>query len=290
MNPAPLDLRPCHVVELQGPPASGKTHLLYLLIVNCIIPPSHKHISLGGWGKAALVMDTDGTFRAARLRLLLRTSLARLLPDDTSLDEVTTACLERVRVFHPNSSTQLAATIAHLQAYHASRLPTTAVGLLAVDSMSAFYWPDRFTVEQLQSPSTDNSVRRSDPRTEGPLRDVLTALQSFAGVHNSLIILTNWGLYPIDNAALQPGTATRYSQHLRPFLPLSDVNLLKDTPPLQLTHRISLGYPSLSENSQITTGLARYKNNVTGTVWQPGRPSSAFILHISDDLAEICMQ
>lgn len=59
------------VVEIQGPPSSGKTHLLYSLLINCTIPHSHQSTVLGGWAKAGVVFDMDGSFDMIRFNQLL---------------------------------------------------------------------------------------------------------------------------------------------------------------------------------------------------------------------------
>ncbi|EKM61201.1 uncharacterized protein PHACADRAFT_59666, partial [Phanerochaete carnosa HHB-10118-sp] len=59
------------VIELQGPSGSGKTHLVFNAVVSCILPQRHADSDLGGWGQAAMVLDTDETFDICRLRQLL---------------------------------------------------------------------------------------------------------------------------------------------------------------------------------------------------------------------------
>lgn len=192
---------------------------------------------LGGWGKAAVLFDTDGSFDTRRLHdLLLRLSTRSNTSSDDAQLQASTA-LHRLHVFRPVSSAQLAASIYHLPAYHIAHMPDADIALVAVDSMSAFYWPDRFTAEQLRP--------LAPPNTSFPLRDTLTALQVFRLSHNPVTVLTNWGLTLADNTS-GPSSAPPvfYKQHLPSFptFPDSHNNVPSDLRSniLPLTHHISL--------------------------------------------------
>lgn len=207
-------LNPGDVVEIQGAASSGKTHLLYHLIINCITPHRHQDTILGGWGKAALVFDTDYTFNISRFNRLLLGHLMRLLPSDVAAASlIAQRVQQRLHIFQPMSSTQFATTIYNLAKYHCAHLPDEEIGLLAVDSMSAYYWPDRFTVEQTRTKHTP-----AEPRKDAPLQLILTALESFRRSHGPVTVMTNWGLHPAST-----GVPSIYRQHLYPFpAPFSD--------------------------------------------------------------------
>ncbi|KAI0095007.1 hypothetical protein BDY19DRAFT_879094 [Irpex rosettiformis] len=218
-------LQPGDVLEIQGPPASGKTHVAYQTIISCILPHSPRH---HGWGKAAMIYDTDGTFQLKRLKALL---YVRLIDSDgiaedtggttSSFDELVANCLSRVYVFRPTSSIQLAATILNLGHLHAThdRFVGLEIGLVVVDSLSSFYWQDRFTVEQFR-------VGPSGHNTTNPLQHVLSALENIRVSHRPIILLTNWGLNPIGKPGTSTGNAISpfFKQHLhllkRPSSPI----------------------------------------------------------------------
>ena len=150
---------PPPVLELRGPPSSGKTHLLYFFLILCVIPESHQDIRLGGSNKAAIVFDMDLSFDVIRFNQLLAGHLLRLLPSDRSAaSTIARRSLQKLHIFRPDSSLQLAATLFQLAKYHAFCLPGEAIGLLAIDSVNANYWPDRFTMEQMHT-STSNKRR-----------------------------------------------------------------------------------------------------------------------------------
>ncbi|KAL1951673.1 hypothetical protein VTO73DRAFT_822 [Trametes versicolor] len=211
------------VVEIQGPAAAGKTHFVYHMLLECLLPDRWLDTELGGWGKAAVLIDTDGNFSIQRLHELLVSRLRRFLGDEDptdvttpSMEDLATQFLQNLHVFRPTSSAQLAITLLHLPNYHASepRLQNKEIGLLAIDSMSAFYWRDRYTLEQLRD-AADNPRGALPPN---PLSHVLKALANFRASHRPIVLMTNWGLNPITKPATTgaPGTLF-YRQHLHPF-------------------------------------------------------------------------
>ncbi|RPD64906.1 hypothetical protein L227DRAFT_650053 [Lentinus tigrinus ALCF2SS1-6] len=210
------------VLEIQGPATSGKTHLLYHLLVTCLMPRSYNGKELGGWGKAAVFFDTDDKLNISRLYTLLLSRMRRLIGSEditdasVPLEDVASQRLENLHIFRPTSSVQLAINLLHLPKYHATepRLRDKEIGLLVIDSLSAFYWRDRYTLEQLRE-AADGTAQGLPPN---PLHHVLRALQRFRTSHRPVILLANWGL----NALAKPSPAGEpaspfYRQHLYPF-------------------------------------------------------------------------
>ncbi|KAL5495189.1 hypothetical protein ACEPAI_652 [Sanghuangporus weigelae] len=257
------------VLEIQGPAASGKTHLVYRLTMQCILPEkvfhSKEHIpsevEIGGWEKSAIVMDTDGRWSAHRLKLLLIRRLEKVLPSGHSelqqlIQDTVAQSLQRLHVFRIRSSASLAATLFHLPLYHSQRMIDEEIGLLSIDSISSFYWIDRYYLEQQRQGSSD----RKD--SANPLGRILMALQEFRLSHGPVIVLTNWGLTPVSkpsDANDEGVTPTPfYRQHLHPFpapfeIPsriLPNAHLM---PPI--THHITLTLPSIDQIPLSATSL-----------------------------------
>ncbi|OCH95764.1 hypothetical protein OBBRIDRAFT_744938, partial [Obba rivulosa] len=217
------------VIEIQGPAASGKTHLLYHLLIICISPREYQRVQLGGWDKAALFFDTDNTFDVSRFRQLLVSYLTEQLsqqygslaghvyqPSFPDLaEEIASSCLQNLHIIRPEATSQLATTLLNLPKYHATHpsLQYQDIGILAIDSMSAFYWKDRYDMEHLRE-----NRRGGDLSSSSPLYHVLTALQNFRLSHGPVIVMTNWGLSPLKKPSLtgEP-TSLFYKQHLYPF-------------------------------------------------------------------------
>lgn len=221
------------MIEIQGPASSGKTHLLYHILLSFLVPDTQI---------AAVVYDTDAAFDIQRFRHLL---LSRLPSSALDPQECVRRALARLHLFRPTSLVQLAASIANLPAYHASHMPNQEIALLAIDSVSTFHWADRFAAEQLRNiaPAMDKSV----PMVL-PLHHVLDAVQSVRRSHRPLSVLTNWALNSAPSRS-----ESLYKQHLHPFPALEDgigdlgAKLLSDadrSSPFRLAHHITLSFPS----------------------------------------------
>ncbi|KAH7931107.1 hypothetical protein BV22DRAFT_29899 [Leucogyrophana mollusca] len=247
--PAMLSLSRGDVLEIQGPSSSGKTHLLYHMVMICITPPAYMSVGLGGLGLAATVFDTDSSFSVLRVRQLLHTRFSSLSPM-ASLDEISTLVDEsllRLHVFRPTSSLQLASSIVHLASYHNAHIPKEEIGLLAVDSISTFYWSDRFTTEQSHIVAPHGGQKR-EPAPNTPLQHVLTAIRKFRISHSPIVVMTNWGLNAVTRTPMS-SDAPHFRQHLHPFPALSRIPdhslaITDNSSPLPLTHHITL--PSVS--------------------------------------------
>jgi DNA-repair protein XRCC2 len=145
----------------------------------------------------------------------------RLFPGDSALDDVNTLvevlardAMKRVHIFRPASSIQLATSLLNLPAYHAAHLPEDEIGFIAIDSISSFYWPDRFTLEQI---NYSGNPSRGKSSAANPMHNVLTAMQKIRISHGPVIALTNWGLNPLTKPTQNSAPTTFYKQHLSPF-------------------------------------------------------------------------
>ncbi|XP_033971328.1 DNA repair protein XRCC2 isoform X1 [Trematomus bernacchii] len=126
------------VVELYGSEGTGKTELLYHLLSRCLLP-----LSAGGLEVDVVFMDTDYSLDMLRLVSILdsRLNAARSSSSSSGSDEeLLGSCLSRLLVVHCSSSSQLLLTLHFLETTLTSR---PRVALLLIDSISAFYWPDR---------------------------------------------------------------------------------------------------------------------------------------------------
>ena len=150
-------------IHIHGHPASGKTHLLYFLLATCLVE----------WEKAAVVFDMDGRFNISRFKQLL---VSRL-----STTTIVDRCLKNIHIFRPSSSDQLAATLAHLPKYHAKKFPDIALGIVAIHSVDALTWLDRFKAEQLRLPHS-------------AWQNISSILDTIRLSIGSVVVLTDWGL------------------------------------------------------------------------------------------------
>lgn len=147
----PSSESPGNAIRIQGPPGSGKTHLLYFLVATCVLPRNYLSSYIGGRNKVAFVVDLDGHFQVMRFHGILVDRLKRSLVEVLSIPVIVERCMKLVHVFRPSSSAHFAATLAHLHSYHIQHFPDQELGMIAIHSIDAFYWPDRFKAEQLQT-------------------------------------------------------------------------------------------------------------------------------------------
>ncbi|KAF8547124.1 hypothetical protein OG21DRAFT_1607520 [Imleria badia] len=230
-------------IEIQGPASSGKTHLLYHILLSFLVPVSPSpHAEI-----AAVVYDTDAAFDIQRFRHLLLSRISRLPSTTLHPQECVRRALARLHLFRPTSLVQLAASIANLPAYHSAHMPNQEIAVLAIDSISTFYWADRFSAEQLRNIA---SAKDKGVPMVLSLHHVLDAVQIVRRSHRPLAVLTNWALNSAPSRS-----ESLYKQHLHPFPVIEDgipdlgakVSGNTDhssSSPFRLTHHITLSSPS----------------------------------------------
>ncbi len=161
--------------------------------MNCILPHEIGSALLGGWNRVAVVYDTDSTFDICRFRALLRYRITTLLPPDGSdaAEEIIINSLSRLQIFRPASSSELAMSLLHLEDFHATNahLRDSEIALILVDSLSAFYWTDRFTSEQFRGHQDAGSMVQ-------PLQQVRAALERIRSLYDCVVVYTSWRLPP----------------------------------------------------------------------------------------------
>lgn len=279
-------LRRTDIVEIQGPPACGKTHLLTFFIMTAVLPgswdvkllppigssapPQTETVAVGGKAKAVAFFDCDGRFDATRLEKVLRSHLVRRLeattaglpglfgyePSVNALDATVRACLKRVHVFSPTSSLSLAATLHRLPAYHRKECLDDEIIYLMIDSMSAFFFQDCYRAGTAAG------------RRPLPTAHVLTALTAARRRLGCVTFLTNWILAAPASSSTSSNAPPK--QHLptpypAPFLPSAPPPRLPDPKDpfaergLQLTHHLTL-FPAPVAPFPAQTSLASAKS------------------------------
>ena len=207
------------ILEIQGAAGSGKTHLVYSLLATCVLPRNYRSLTLPGWEKAAVIYDTEGTFDMCRFNDVLNTRVSKALEAfertelpgslEDCVETIVQRCSAKLFISRPSSTIELATSIFHLPDLHAEHhdFRHNEVALVVVDSLSAFYWEDRFAMEQLRGqPSNSRNI-------PNPLHRVLHALHHVKKKINPIMVLTNWGL----NTLHQPSSTSPspfYKQHL----------------------------------------------------------------------------
>ncbi|KIY03282.1 uncharacterized protein Z520_01749 [Fonsecaea multimorphosa CBS 102226] len=152
--------------------ASGKTSLLSHLCAVSVLPRS-----LGGKESTAVYVDADGRFSATRVAQMMQhylqthhhqQSSQAAAPGTTLTDAnvqqqtIIRSSLDHIHVFRPQSSAQMISILSSLDTYlldsskhHSMHRP---LGLIVIDSATAFYWQDRGdqAMAKLEAPATAN--------------------------------------------------------------------------------------------------------------------------------------
>lgn len=174
-------LGPGELVVIHGEAASAKSALLQRILATCIAPAF-----CGGHERAAVLLDTDGSFDAASLAQVLSARLravraapcaaaagaalekAPAFEAGGSLD----AAMSRLSVLRPREPMNL---LRQLHRLHAKMAANPALSLLAVDSMSAW-----------------QSLAAPFPRTVAPvLRECWAAISRLQREHCLAVVVTH---------------------------------------------------------------------------------------------------
>jgi DNA-repair protein XRCC2 len=258
------------VVELQGPPCSGKTEILVYWILVAALPaqwqvdlsapsssrpPRAETLTIGGRGQAVAFFDNDGRFSAQRVEYLMRNHIEGRLEDLTNrqamlfgcrptpaaLQQVLDDALARIHVFRPASTLSLAATLRALPRYLHDRDPDTELAYVMIDSLSAFHHQDAFRHREVNPENLSH-----------PLKHVLVALADLRRTLSPVIVLTTWalstadagrGLYRQHLSAPYPSPFADDAPAERAFAP-DDPLAPSHALPLALTHHITLHLPT----------------------------------------------
>ncbi|KAK3166090.1 hypothetical protein QOZ80_1AG0041330 [Eleusine coracana subsp. coracana] len=162
--PPPLHrapLRPGNVVEIAGPSNSGKSQLLLVAAVQCILPKEWEGIYFGGLGKAVMFLDLDCRFDVLRLAQILRSRIeegfssahprnGELAKDGTKdnfncLFEETlfSDCMQRFLYVRCYGSSEFIAALETIGSQLRDGVLDASVYFLMIDSIGAFYLMDR---------------------------------------------------------------------------------------------------------------------------------------------------
>ena len=155
-----LTLKPGHVVELYGTSCCTKTEVLYHLVAQCILPPNWRGVQLNGHNVGVVFVDTEYQFSMLRLFAIMESRvmerLEKVKSDQNDDDEEQSArtdlptgdnvegfiktALSKLYVVRCSSSEQLVISLHSLESLLANH---PEIGVLMLDSVSAFYWIDR---------------------------------------------------------------------------------------------------------------------------------------------------
>ena len=214
------------VFEILGEPGSGKTHLIYLLTLQIILPPSRIALiatdtSQHSRGRLAMLLDCDGGWRWDRFSVLVDSHISKHLPAGHTLSssERTALCHSSMQLvtvhrfpWTQNRALRLTASLLAMNARLRASQTTEELGLLVIDGMSS--------VVQQELAVQDAAEAAGLPSTPSALPAVFKAMRE---VHAPLTVFSTW-----DH------TTTTY------YTPITVPSSALEPAPLQPTHRIIL--------------------------------------------------
>lgn len=225
-------------------------------------PPRPEKIALGGREKCAIVIDCDGRFDVQRTYHLVHSHLVRRVQEHAAtipslysaeatpeaLHEETIRSLKRVHVFRPSSSASLAATLMRLPEYVRNNC-AAELAFVLVDNISAFYWQDRYQLEQ-QASSSKKHLSKSNP-----MLHILQALHDIKQATGAVTVITNWA-FPAQGDRYPSNSSPFYRQHLNrpypaPFVPSPD-GTVPPAPEIDAHNPLDLGAGKLVITHHIT--------------------------------------
>ncbi|QRW24265.1 hypothetical protein RhiXN_10589 [Rhizoctonia solani] len=235
------------IIEIQGPAASGKTHLLYFWAMTCVLP-YRMDVNLEGYQekKDVLIVRRLNAIISSYLRDRLGTILPQDTPEsyDRIISQAVINALKRVHLFRPDSTLSLATTLMAIPTYHRTGMADEQIGMLMVDGISSFYWSDRWLSEQIENEPAEVQTTAPQPppppplRSDAnPLRHVLTVILNLRRSLGLVALLTNWGLAALDSQV--PPSTVYFRQHLRAPYP-SPFESEPRASKFSLTHHITI--------------------------------------------------
>ncbi|CAL4960239.1 unnamed protein product [Urochloa decumbens] len=203
--PPPLHrapLRPGNVVEIAGPSNSGKSHLLLMAAVQCILPKELDGIYFGGLGKSVMYLDLDCRFDVLRLAQILRNRIAEGsahlrngdLEKDGTKDEFQCSfentlfsdCMRRFLYVRCYNSSEFTAALKTVQSQSRSEVLGVSIYFVMIDSIGAFYWIDR----------ASQSVRESKGKSlQSVTETVVHEIRKFLQLQPALVLVTKAPVY-----------------------------------------------------------------------------------------------
>lgn len=135
------------VVEINGERSAGKTLLLSQLIAKCILPSCYN-----GCGASAILINTDHHFQVSKLIELMTdivdaayatSSTPENIDADTDKRAVVENSLHNLRIIDCYDSEQFSLALSTLDDI---LIGDMEIALLAIDSITAYYWQDRQSI------------------------------------------------------------------------------------------------------------------------------------------------
>ncbi|XP_076233270.1 X-ray repair cross complementing 2 [Calliopsis andreniformis] len=146
--------RDTDVVEISGHGSTGKTLLLSQMLAKCILPNRSGSVRrINGCDASAILINTDHHFQVSKM-IQLMTDIVDTAARDTNSDDIVRNSLQNLRIVDCYDSEQFLSSLRTLEDLF---IGNPAIALLAIDSVTAYYWQDR---ENNATTTIDSYVRK----------------------------------------------------------------------------------------------------------------------------------
>ncbi|EMR09702.1 hypothetical protein PNEG_01889 [Pneumocystis murina B123] len=198
------------ILEFQGPYGSGKRHLLYFIASTTLLPKVYesndKKEVIGGLEEGIVLLDCSRKWQTFRLEEIMYEKIKNIFKknqnntinekDDAEsknkiIKNIIKESLSRLYIFRPENSISLIATLKYLPHYFKSYANDLKIRYVFLDSISAFYWKDRYS-DLLSNSSLQEQINIIYKR-------ITQLLKKFCYTWCSLAISTNWVLQVSQN-------------------------------------------------------------------------------------------
>ena len=135
------------VIELYGGEGTGKSETCLHFITRCILPSTWNGVSLNGCDAGVILIDNDYSFSILRLVTLMERFILHKAEETSKVissedvEKFIRACLRKLHVSQCSSSTEFVMTVHRLESLVCNE---PGIAAIIIDSLSAFYWIDRY--------------------------------------------------------------------------------------------------------------------------------------------------
>ena len=174
------------MVELYGGEGTGKTESCLHLAARCILPEEWNSINLGGKDAGVIFIDNDYNFSTIRLATLMERYIifkAKECSKDVCVEAVEKfikLCLKKFHLVQCTDSNQFLMTLHKLENLI---LNEPGISAIFIDSLSAFYWLDRYNGGE------------SVANQEANLKMSVATLSKLVNMYNLVLVVTKAAVF-----------------------------------------------------------------------------------------------
>ncbi|XP_012287134.1 DNA repair protein XRCC2 [Orussus abietinus] len=134
------------IIEISGNVSSGKTLLLTTLLSKSVLPLKYQEIDVKGFEVHVILINTDHHFQVSKIANILlghlkkACKLSNAVLGNEELESIVNSSLNRLIIINCYNRDQFFLSIQSLESILISN---EKISLIAIDSLSAFYWEDR---------------------------------------------------------------------------------------------------------------------------------------------------